>query len=201
MWCLTDQRQITGLARASHSLRAPCAAISPVFLSSAARQNPLDVPPAASPGLWRGSCLLTGGVSGDEPCCKHSVSLTEVCRVRVQFFAWPFSATAPRLQLIECGAILTAKCPPLCLLNKASLSLPLMDDSFFSPSLSRCECGGVGVRCSNQHPPIPPFSFLKEHLVQLRGLILICHEQRAERCLFTPPYSDGANGQRGVVLN
>lgn len=140
MWSLTDERQKAGWVRASRSLRAPCAAISPVFLSSEAQQNPLDAPPSASssaPGLWRGSCLLTGGVSGDEPRCKHSVSLTEVRRVRVQFFGCPFSATAPRHQLIECGAVLTAECPPLCLPNKSSLSLPLMDDSFFFSPPSR----------------------------------------------------------------
>lgn len=165
MWSLTDERQITELARASHSLRAPWAAISPVFLSSAASQNPLDGPTSScsssscSPGLWCGSCRLTRGVSGDQPCCKHSVSLTEVCRVRVQVFGWPFSATAPRHQRIECGAVLAAECPPLCLPNKGSLFLPLMDDSFFSSPLSHCECGGVGLRCLNVHPPIPPFPF------------------------------------------
>lgn len=142
MWSLTDERQITGLARASRSLRAPCAAISPVVHSSAAQQNPLDAPPSSSssssfsPGLWRGSCLLTGGVSGDEPRCKHSVSLTEVCRVRVQFFACPFSATAPRHQLIECGAVLTAECPPLCLPNKDSLCHWWTTLFFFSPPLA-----------------------------------------------------------------
>lgn len=165
MWSLTDERQITELARATCSLRAPCAAISPVFLSSAAQQNPLDGPTSScssspcSPGLWCGSCRLTKGVSGDQPCCKHCVSLTEACRVRVQVFGCPFSATAPRHQRIECGAVLTAECPPLCLLNKGSLFLSLMNDSFFSSPLSHCECGGVGLRCSNVYPPIPLFLF------------------------------------------
>lgn len=143
MWSLTDERQITEIARALHSPKAPWAAISPVFLSSAAQQNPLDAPTSSSsscsrsPGLWCGSCLLTKEVSRDELRCKHSISPTEVCRVRVRVFSCPFSATAPRHQRIECGAVLTAECLPLCLPNKGSLSLPLMDDSFFLPPYSR----------------------------------------------------------------
>lgn len=92
MWFLTDERQIRELARVSRSLRTPCVAISP----STARQNPLDAPAVSSsssscsPGLWCGSCRLTRGVGGDQPCCKHSVSLTEVCRVRVRVFQLPF---------------------------------------------------------------------------------------------------------------
>lgn len=179
MWPLTDEPQITGLARASRSLRAPCAPISPVFLSSAAWQKPLEAPPSSpSPGLWRGSCLLTGGVSGDEPRCKHSVSLTEVCWVGGQFFCCPLPAAAPRRRLIECGAVLTPECRPLCLPNKGSLSAIdgriFFSSFFFSlPLLWRCERGSDGCEMFHSNPRVLPFSFLKEHLVQSRRLILI----------------------------